>query len=107
MPATPLINGMRLLERLDAFAAIGATAEGGVNRQGLTEGDRRACAHLEDIAVARGYSPRSRRTLLQFCVLSAEVLLHSTLRGISEIMAGAGSVGKISIIGNNQEGMGT
>lgn len=56
MPATPLINGMRLLERLDTFAAIGATPEGGVDRQALTEGDRRARAYLADIAIARGYA---------------------------------------------------
>jgi len=84
MLATPLINGMRLLERLDAFAAIGATAEGGVNRQALTEGDRRARAYLADIAIARGYAV-SQDSAANLFVLGAEVLLHSTLRGISEI----------------------
>lgn len=49
------INGERLLARLQAFAEIGATAKGGVNRQALTEGDRRARQLLAELAVARGF----------------------------------------------------
>ena len=36
------IDAQRLLGRLDAFAAIGATQGGGVNRQALSQEDRRA-----------------------------------------------------------------
>lgn len=49
------INGTRLNARLEAFAAIGATAKGGVNRQALTEGDRLARRLLADLALARGF----------------------------------------------------
>ncbi|UPA27584.1 Zn-dependent hydrolase [Shinella oryzae] len=56
MLITPSINGTRLLGRLDAFAAIGATADGGVDRQALTEGDRRARAAITEIALARGFA---------------------------------------------------
>lgn len=55
MPITPSINGTRLLGRLDAFAAIGATPDGGVDRQALTAGDRRARTAIADIAIARGF----------------------------------------------------
>ncbi|RCS22129.1 Zn-dependent hydrolase [Phyllobacterium salinisoli] len=50
------IDGERLNARLDAFAAIGATASGGVNRQALTEGDRQARRLLADLAWKRGFS---------------------------------------------------
>ncbi|KQT70072.1 Zn-dependent hydrolase [Aureimonas sp. Leaf460] len=51
----PRIDPDRLLARLDAFAAIGATARGGVNRQALTEGDREARALLASLGQARGF----------------------------------------------------
>lgn len=46
----------RLLARLEAFAAVGATAEGGVDRQALTEGDRAARALLATFARDRGFA---------------------------------------------------
>lgn len=49
------INGERLQARLQAFAEIGATAKGGVNRQALTDGDRRARQLLAELAAARGF----------------------------------------------------
>jgi len=49
------IDGNRLNARLEAFAAIGATAKGGVNRQALTEGDRGARRLLAELALARGF----------------------------------------------------
>ncbi|WP_018900967.1 Zn-dependent hydrolase [Rhizobium sp. 2MFCol3.1] len=49
------IDGDRLNARLAAFAAIGGTANGGVNRQALTEGDRRARRLLGELAQARGF----------------------------------------------------
>lgn len=56
MTSTLSINGTRLLDRLDVLSAIGATPEGGVDRQALTEGDRRARAVIADIAAARGFA---------------------------------------------------
>ncbi|WP_416356255.1 Zn-dependent hydrolase [Aureimonas phyllosphaerae] len=58
MIGRPAIRSERLLERLDRFAAIGATARGGVNRQALTEGDRQARALLTELAGARGFHVR-------------------------------------------------
>lgn len=55
MTGNPEINGERLLERLDRFAGIGATAGGGVNRQALTELDRKARLLLAELAEARGF----------------------------------------------------
>jgi len=49
------IDGNRLNARLEAFAAIGATAKGGVNRQALTLGDRRARRLLAELGWARGF----------------------------------------------------
>lgn len=49
------INANRLNARLQAFAAIGETTKGGVNRQALTEGDRRARRLLAELATARGF----------------------------------------------------
>lgn len=49
------INGGRLLARLQSFAEIGGTAKGGVNRQALIEGGRRARQLLAELAVARGF----------------------------------------------------
>lgn len=49
------INTARLMDRLAAFAQIGATAAGGVNRQALTEGDRQARRLLAELARARGF----------------------------------------------------
>lgn len=49
------INANRLNARLQAFAAIGGTPKGGVNRQALTEGDRRARRLLAELALARGF----------------------------------------------------
>ena len=54
--ADPRVDGDRLLARLDAFAAIGATAAGGVNRQALSPEDRAARALLADLARARGFT---------------------------------------------------
>ncbi|WP_427026285.1 Zn-dependent hydrolase (plasmid) [Aureimonas ureilytica] len=56
MSGRPAIRAERLFERLDRFAAIGATAKGGVNRQALTEGDREVRAMLTGLAGARGFS---------------------------------------------------
>lgn len=50
------INGSRLLDRMQAFASIGATAAGGVNRQALTDGDREARRLLAELAFARGFT---------------------------------------------------
>ncbi|MBB3147436.1 N-carbamoyl-L-amino-acid hydrolase [Phyllobacterium trifolii] len=49
------INGERLLQRLDEFAAIGATPAGGVNRQALSPEDRSARAKLANLALERGF----------------------------------------------------
>ncbi|QEE44528.1 Zn-dependent hydrolase [Rhizobium sp. WL3] len=49
------INSNRLNSRLQAFAAIGETAKGGVNRQALTDGDRSARLMLAELAWARGF----------------------------------------------------
>jgi N-carbamoyl-L-amino-acid hydrolase len=50
------IDGNRLHARLEAFAAIGGTAKGGVNRQALTDGDRQARQLLAELALARGFT---------------------------------------------------
>lgn len=50
------INGDRLLDNLDRFAAIGATEKGGVNRQALTRLDREARQLLAKLAIDRGFS---------------------------------------------------
>ncbi|KKX25732.1 Zn-dependent hydrolase [Rhizobium sp. LC145] len=50
------IDGIRLNGRLETFATIGATQKGGVNRQALTEGDRRARQLLAELAWTRGFS---------------------------------------------------
>jgi len=50
------IDGNRLNARIDAFAAIGATQKGGVNRQALSEGDRQARRLLAELGAARGFS---------------------------------------------------
>ncbi|MBS1165707.1 MAG: amidase, hydantoinase/carbamoylase family [Proteobacteria bacterium] len=50
------IDGRRLLARLDAFAAIGATPAGGVNRPALSAEDRAARALLASLGAARGFS---------------------------------------------------
>ncbi|WP_337268525.1 Zn-dependent hydrolase [Oryzifoliimicrobium ureilyticus] len=55
MPSQVSINGSRLLGRLDAFAAIGATEKGGVNRQALTLLDRQARQTLTQLAMQRGF----------------------------------------------------
>lgn len=56
MATRPEINAERLLGRLNAFAAIGATPGGGVDRQALTHGDREARALLTALARSRGFS---------------------------------------------------
>lgn len=56
MTENPAINGERLLIRIDAFAAIGATGGGGVNRQALTPLDRDARALLARLGRERGFS---------------------------------------------------
>lgn len=58
MSRRPAIQAERLLGRLDRFAAIGATAKGGVNRQALTEGDRDVRMLLASLATARGFIVR-------------------------------------------------
>ncbi|WP_111790919.1 Zn-dependent hydrolase [Agrobacterium tumefaciens] len=55
MTQTLSINGQRLIDRLDRFAQIGATAKGGVNRQALTDLDRQARQLLTELALQRGY----------------------------------------------------
>ena len=52
----PSIDGGRLLARLDAFAAIGGTPAGGVNRPALSVEDRAARALLAGLGAARGFS---------------------------------------------------
>lgn len=49
------INAERFLGRLDAFAAIGATPRGGVNRQALSPQDRDARRLLAELGRARGF----------------------------------------------------
>lgn len=56
MMAYPSIDGDRLLARLDAFAKIGATPAGGVNRPALSAEDRTARALLAGLAGERGFS---------------------------------------------------
>ncbi|WP_026791765.1 Zn-dependent hydrolase [Pleomorphomonas oryzae] len=56
MTCGPAINGHRLLARLDAFAAIGATPAGGVNRPTLSVEDRKARALLANLGTARGFT---------------------------------------------------
>jgi N-carbamoyl-L-amino-acid hydrolase len=53
---TPRIDGARLLARLDAFAAIGGLANGGVDRPAFSRADRDARGLLADLALARGFS---------------------------------------------------
>lgn len=55
MTQTLSINGQRLIDRLDRFAQIGATAKGGVNRQALTGLDRQARQLLTELALQRGF----------------------------------------------------
>lgn len=54
--ARAVINAGRFLGRLDAFAAIGATPAGGVNRQAFSPEDRRARRLLAELAEARGFT---------------------------------------------------
>ena len=56
MSLAPRIDGDRLLGRLDAFARIGATPAGGVNRQAFSVEDRSARRLLAELALARGFS---------------------------------------------------
>lgn len=50
------VDAERMLGRLDAFARIGATPAGGVNRQALSPEDRAARRLLADLARARGFA---------------------------------------------------
>ena len=59
MTLVPEINGERLLGRLDAFARIGATPAGGVNRQAFSVEDRDARRLLAELAL------RCERALVQ------------------------------------------
>jgi N-carbamoyl-L-amino-acid hydrolase len=52
----PVINGPRLQDRHRAMAQIGATADGGVNRQALTAEDTEGRRLLLQWAAARGYT---------------------------------------------------
>ena len=56
MTLVPEINGERLLGRLDAFARIGATPAGGVNRQAFSVEDRGARRLLAELALERGFT---------------------------------------------------
>ncbi len=56
MTLVPEINGERLLGRLDAFARIGATPAGGVNRQAFSIEDRGARRLLAELALERGFT---------------------------------------------------
>lgn len=56
MTLVPEINGERLLGRLDAFARIGATPAGGVNRQAFSVEDRDARRLLAELALERGFT---------------------------------------------------
>ena len=56
MTRGPAIDGRRLLSRLDAFAAIGATPAGGVNRPALGHHDRTVRRLLAELGAARGFS---------------------------------------------------
>ena len=55
MTLVPEIDGKRLLGRLDAFARIGATPAGGVNRQAFSAEDRSARCLLAELALERGF----------------------------------------------------
>jgi beta-ureidopropionase / N-carbamoyl-L-amino-acid hydrolase len=55
----PRINGTRLWSRLMAMAEIGATAQGGCNRQALTDGDLRGRELFSGWARAAGCSVRT------------------------------------------------
>ncbi|MBZ9938371.1 hydantoinase/carbamoylase family amidase [Mesorhizobium sp. BR1-1-16] len=50
------VDGARLLSRLDAFAAIGGLANGGVDRPAFSLADRQARRLIADLALARGFS---------------------------------------------------
>ncbi|TJV39924.1 MAG: Zn-dependent hydrolase [Mesorhizobium sp.] len=56
MRLAPQIDGERLLRRLDAFARIGATPAGGVNRQAFSVEDRGARRLLAELALDRGFT---------------------------------------------------
>ncbi|RWO82100.1 Zn-dependent hydrolase [Mesorhizobium sp.] len=56
MRLAPQIDGERLLRRLDAFARIGATPAGGVNRQAFSVEDRGARRLLAELALGRGFT---------------------------------------------------
>ncbi|MER9731739.1 Zn-dependent hydrolase [Mesorhizobium sp. M0217] len=56
MTSVPEIDGERLLGRLDAFARIGATPAGGVNRQAFSIEDRGARRLLAELALERGFA---------------------------------------------------
>ncbi|MER9327652.1 Zn-dependent hydrolase [Mesorhizobium sp. M0488] len=56
MTLVPEIDGERLLGRLDAFARIGATPAGGVNRQAFSAEDRGARRLLAELAKERGFA---------------------------------------------------
>lgn len=56
MRLAPQIDGERLLRRLYAFARIGATPAGGVNRQAFSVEDRGARRLLAELAQERGFT---------------------------------------------------
>lgn len=56
MVSNKSINNERLLERLSAFAMIGATPRGGVNRQALSPEDRLVRKKLAQLGRARGFT---------------------------------------------------
>jgi N-carbamoyl-L-amino-acid hydrolase len=55
MTSVPEIDGERLFGRLEAFARIGATPAGGVNRQAFSVEDRAARRLLAGLALERGF----------------------------------------------------
>ncbi|WP_214473306.1 Zn-dependent hydrolase [Mesorhizobium sp. dw_380] len=56
MTMVPEIDGERLLGRLEAFAYVGATPAGGVNRQAFSVEDRAARRLLAELAQERGFT---------------------------------------------------
>jgi N-carbamoyl-L-amino-acid hydrolase len=73
----------RLLDRLDAFAAIGPTEDGGVDRQALTQGDRAARALLADLGRRRGFE------LTQDAIANLFVTRPGVRRGMPPLLIGS------------------
>ena len=54
------VNGTRLWSRLMAMGQIGATVNGGCNRQALTDGDLRGARAVLALGQSRGLHPARR-----------------------------------------------